>query len=304
MTAASAQGLATITDEGTVLDVWFPNPQLIDAPGATGTTRLTEVPAHLAPLEHRDEDRGVERVAVDTTIASLDDAPVDTFDAYLRLHLLSSRLVAPHGQNLAGLEDQLTNVVWTNWGPCALAGFEDVRAKLAERGPVSIQSVDRFPRMVDYVIPTGVRIADADRVRLGAYLAAGTNVTHEGFVDHNAGALGESVIGGRIPAGVVVGAGTDIGGSASIMGTVSLGERCLLGANAGVGISLGNDCTVEAGLYVTAGTRVMVFDDLAKAVEVYHGSSIRASKLSGFDNLLFRRNSVSGAVEATPQRRS
>lgn len=304
MTAASAQGLATITDEGTVLDVWFPTPQLLDAPGATGTTRLTDVPAQLAPLEHRDEDRGVERVAVETTIASLDDAPVDTFDAYLRLHLLSDRLVVPHGQNLTGLEDQLTNVVWTNWGPCALDGFEQVRAKLAERGPVSIQSVDRFPRMVDYVIPTGVRIADADRVRLGAYLAAGTNVTHEGFVDHNAGALGESVIGGRIPAGVVVGAGTDIGGSASIMGAVSLGERCLLGANAGVGISLGNDCTVEAGLYVTAGTRVMVFDELAKAVEVYHGSSIRASKLSGFDNLLFRRNSVSGAVEATQQRLS
>lgn len=299
MTAASAEGLATIHDDGTVLDVWFPTPQLSDAPVETRTVRLTEVPGHLAPLEHRDADRGVERVAVKTTIASLDDAPGDTYDAYLRLHLLSHRLVQPHGQNLDGISEKLTNVVWTNWGACALEGFEQVRARLAERGPVSIQSVDKFPRMVDYVVPSGVRIADADRVRLGAYLAPGTTVMHEGFVNFNAGTLGRSLVEGRVSSGVTIGDGSDVGGGASIMETISLGQRCLLGANAGAGISLGDDCTIEAGLYVTAGTRVVVFDELAKAVDVFHGSSIRASKLSGFNNLLFRRNSVSGAVEAT-----
>lgn len=311
MTAASAQGLATIDSAGAVLDVWFPAPQLSDAAVETGTARLRDVPAHLAPLEHRDDDRGVERVAVETAIASLDDAPSDTYDAYLRLHLLSHRLVQPHGQNLSGIEDKLTNVVWTNWGPCSLDGFEQVRAKLGERGPVSIQSVDKFPRMVDYVIPSGVRVADADRVRLGAYLAPGTNVTHEGFVDYNAGALGNSVIGGRISCGAVLGEGTEIGGSAGVVGAlsadgqnISLGRRCLVGANAGVAIPLGDDCTVEAGLYVTAGVRVTVFDSLAESIDVLHGSSVRASKLAGISDLLFRRNSVSGAVEATVRRES
>ncbi|MGP6173548.1 2,3,4,5-tetrahydropyridine-2,6-dicarboxylate N-succinyltransferase [Corynebacterium sp. A21] len=311
MTAAIAQGLATIFRDGTVLDVWFPSPTLIDDPLEAGTARIT-APEHLAALEHVDEDRQVERVAVETRIASLDDAPVDTYDAYLRLHLLSHRLVKPHGLNLEGIFNQLSNVVWTNWGPCSLADFEVVRGKLAQRGPVSIQSVDKFPRMVDYVIPSGVRIADADRVRLGAYLAAGTTVMHEGFINFNAGTLGTSMVEGRISAGVVIGDGTDIGGGASIMGTlsgggnevVSLGKRCLLGANSGVGFPLGDDCTIEAGLYVTAGTRVMVFDDLAKKLEVFHGSSIRASKLSGFSRLLFRRNSVSGAVEASTRETS
>ncbi|QGU06999.1 2,3,4,5-tetrahydropyridine-2,6-dicarboxylate N-succinyltransferase [Corynebacterium occultum] len=306
MTAALAQGLATIHQDGTVLDVWFPSPTLIDDPVEAGTVRIT-APEQLAPLELVDEDRHVERIAVETRIASLDDAPLGTYDAYLRLHLLSHRLVKPHGLNLDGIYHQLANVVWTNWGPCSLDRFEFVRGKLAERGPVSIQSVDKFPRMVDYVIPSGVRIADADRVRLGAYLSPGTTVMHEGFVNFNAGTLGTSMVEGRISSGVVIGDGTDIGGGASIMGTlsgggsevISLGKRCLLGANAGVGFPLGDDCTIEAGLYVTAGTRVTIFDELAKKVGVFHGSSIRASKLSGFSRLLFRRNSVSGSVEAS-----
>lgn len=305
MTAAISQGLATITTSGTVLDVWYPAPELSDSPLGSGTSRLEEAPAQLSALEHTDEGRGVIRVAVETRIASLDDAPASTEDAYLRLHLLSHRLVKPHGLNLTGIQEQLPNVVWTNWGPCALADFETVRGKLAERGPVSIQSVDKFPRMVDYVIPTGISIADADVVRLGAYLAEGTTVLHEGFVNYDAGTLGPAIIEGRVSSGVVIGAGTEIGSGASVRGTragketITLGERCLLGANSGVGFSLGDDCTIEAGLYVTAGTRVVVFDELAKAVDVFHGSSIRASRLAGFSNLLFQRNSVSGAVEAT-----
>jgi 2,3,4,5-tetrahydropyridine-2-carboxylate N-succinyltransferase len=189
----------------------------------------------------------------------------------------------------------LTNVVWTNHGPCAVDGFEAVRARLRRRGPVTVYGVDKFPRMVDYVVPSGVRIADADRVRLGAHLAAGTTVMHEGFVNYNAGTLGTSMVEGRISAGVVVGDGSDIGGGASIMGTlsgggtevISIGKRCLLGANSGLGISLGDDCAVEAGLYVTAGTKVTMTD----------GRSVKARELSGSSNMLFRRNSVTGAVE-------
>ena len=217
------------------------------------------------------------------------------YDAYLRLHLLSHRLVAPHGLNAGGLFGVLTNVVWTNRGPCAIEGFETVRARLRRNGPVTVYGVDKFPRMVDYVLPTGVRIADADRVRLGAHLAPGTTVMHEGFVNYNAGTLGASMVEGRISAGVVVGDGSDIGGGASIMGTlsgggtavISIGKRCLLGANAGLGISLGDDCVVEAGLYVTAGTKVTMPD----------GKAVKARDLSGANNLLFRRNSVTGAVE-------
>ncbi|CFA18923.1 transferase [Mycobacterium tuberculosis] len=203
--------------------------------------------------------------------------------------------MAPHGLNAGGLFGVLTNVVWTNHGPCAIDGFEAVRARLRRRGPVTVYGVDKFPRMVDYVVPTGVRIADADRVRLGAHLAPGTTVMHEGFVNYNAGTLGASMVEGRISAGVVVGDGSDVGGGASIMGTlsgggthvISIGKRCLLGANSGLGISLGDDCVVEAGLYVTAGTRVTMPDS----------NSVKARELSGSSNLLFRRNSVSGAVE-------
>ena len=234
------------------------------------------------------------------TVIDLDAAPADPADAYLRLHLLSHRLVAPHGQNLDGLFGVLANVVWTSVGPCPVEGFEATRMRLmAAHGRVQVFGVDKFPRMTDYVVPTGVRIADADRVRLGAYLAPGTTVMHEGFVNFNAGTLGTSMVEGRVVAGVVVGDGSDIGGGASIMGTlsgggtavVSIGERCLLGANAGLGISLGDDCVVEAGLYVTAGTKVTVADGPDA------GTVVKARELSGRDNLLLRRNSVTGAVE-------
>ena len=229
-------------------------------------------------------------------VADLDAPPADTYDAYLRLHLLSARLVQPRTINLDGVFGLLSNVVWTNYGPCPVDGFEVTRLHLMQDGPVTIHGVDKFPRMVDYVTPTGVRIADADRVRLGAHLAEGTTVMHEGFVNFNAGTLGASMVEGRISAGVVVGDGSDIGGGASIMGTLSgggqevirIGERCLIGANAGVGISLGDDSVVEAGLYVTAGTKVTTPD----------GGIAKARDLSGQSGLLFRRNSVTGAVEA------
>ncbi|MBS4727062.1 2,3,4,5-tetrahydropyridine-2,6-dicarboxylate N-succinyltransferase [Mycobacterium sp. SM1] len=296
VTGASGIGLATLAADGSVLDTWFPAPELIES-DHSGTTRipLSEAPEGLAGLVGRDEDRGTETVVVRTMIASLDDVAADAYDAYLRLHLLSHRLVAPHGLNAGGLFGVLANVVWTNHGPCAVDGFEAVRARLRRRGPVVVYGIDKFPRMVDYVIPGGVRIADADRVRLGAHLAPGTTVMHEGFVNYNAGTLGASMVEGRISAGVVVGDGSDIGGGASIMGTlsgggkhvISIGKRCLLGANSGLGISLGDDCVIEAGLYVTAGTKVSLPD----------GTSVKAQELSGCSNLLFRRNSLSGAVE-------
>lgn len=217
---------------------------------------------------------------------------------WLRLHLLSHRLVEPNNVNLDGAFGLLQNVVWTNFGPCAVADFERTRLRLRHRGPLTVFGVDKFPRMLDYVVPTGVRVADGGRVRLGAHLASGTTVMHEGFVNFNAGTLGASMVEGRISASVVVGDGSDVGGGASIMGTLSgggkekivIGERVLLGANSGVGISIGDDSVVEAGLYVTAGTRVQLGDKVVKAVE-----------LSGVSNLLFRRNSITGAVEALPR---
>ncbi|MFE7527026.1 2,3,4,5-tetrahydropyridine-2,6-dicarboxylate N-succinyltransferase [Kitasatospora sp. NPDC057542] len=299
---AVATGLATIAADGTVLDTWFPAPALAAEPGPAGTVRLTaeqaeaELGAGAAEALRADARRGVEVVAVRTTIASLDEKPLDTHDVYLRLHLLSHRLVKPHGQNLDGIFGLLANVAWTSIGPVPVDKVEQARlAVRAQGGQLAVYGIDKFPRMTDYVAPTGVRIAHADRVRLGAHLATGTTVMHEGFVNFNAGTLGTSMVEGRISAGVIVGDHSDIGGGASIMGTlsgggkqvVSVGERCLLGANAGIGISLGSDCVVEAGLYVTAGTRVTTPDGtVAKAVE-----------LSGQDNLLFRRNSQSGAVE-------
>lgn len=296
MTAASGVGLATITADGTVLDTWFPAPEL-SASGEAGTVKLTgeDVPAEFSDVIGSDADRGVEVVAVRTTITDLADKPADTHDVWLRLHLLSHRLTKPHEANLDGIFGLLTNVVWTNFGPCAVEGFETVRAKLRRRGAVAVYGVDKFPRMVDYVLPSGIRIADADRVRLGAHLAAGTTVMHEGFVNFNAGTLGTSMVEGRISAGVVVDDGSDVGGGASIMGTlsgggkevISVGKRCLLGANSGLGISLGDDCVVEAGLYVTGGTKVTTAD----------GQTTKAVELSGANNLLFRRNSLSGAVE-------
>lgn len=301
-TGASAVGLATITENGTVLDTWYPYPELGEY-AETGTVRLDPSDIEYAKFSHAvgpDKDRRVEVVVVRTTIADLAAAPVDTHDTYLRLHLLSHRLVRPHGLSLDGIFGHLANVAWTNYGPCSLEEFELVRLNLRARGPVTVYGVDKFPRMVDYVAPSGVRIADADRVRLGAHLASGTTVMHEGFVNFNAGTLGASMVEGRISGGVVVGDGSDIGGGASIMGTlsgggkhvISIGERCLLGANAGLGISLGDDCVVEAGLYVTAGTKVTLPD----------GAIIKAAELTGKSNLLFRRNSVSGAVEVVPHK--
>ncbi|MGD9529606.1 2,3,4,5-tetrahydropyridine-2,6-dicarboxylate N-succinyltransferase [Pseudonocardia sp.] len=288
---ASGTGLATVTDTGVVLDTWYPAPAL--GPDAEDTSAL------LAGLVGEDATRGVRTTVVRTAIESLADPPKDAPDAYLRLHLLSHRLIRPHEANLEGIFGLLANVVWTNAGPCAVPGFETVRARLRSRGPVTVFGVDKFPRMVDYVVPGGVRIADADRVRLGAHLASGTTVMHEGFVNYNAGTLGASMVEGRISAGVVVGEESDLGGSASIMGTlsgggkevISIGRRCLVGANAGIGISLGDDCVVEAGLYVTAGTKVTVPD----------GTVTSARLLSGQNGLLFRRHSLTGAVEARPR---
>ncbi|HQR79054.1 MAG TPA: 2,3,4,5-tetrahydropyridine-2,6-dicarboxylate N-succinyltransferase [Actinomycetota bacterium] len=284
---ASGIGLATIAGD-TVLDVWYPRPSLnrqpLDAPDIAGAIERDEVRA----------------VRVDTVITLVDDLsapPADTADVYLRLHLLSHRLVAPRTVNLDGVFGLLPNVAWTTAGPVALADLDATRIRMRSRGQqLTVLSVDKFPRMVDYVVPAGVRIADADRVRLGAHLAAGTTVMHEGFCNFNAGTLGASMVEGRISAGVVVGDGSDVGGGASIMGTlsgggsevISIGEGCLIGANAGVGISLGDGCIVEAGCYITAGSKVTTPD----------GTVLKARELSGQPGWLFRRNSVSGALEA------
>jgi 2,3,4,5-tetrahydropyridine-2,6-dicarboxylate N-succinyltransferase len=289
MTALSAwgHGLATITDDGTTLDTWFPAPRLGEYDGSA-------IPRDLALLEGADLERGVRTVALTVEVDGA-SAPVSAADAYLRLHLLSHRLVRPHGLSLDGIFGLLANTVWTSAGPCAAEGFDQRRAALRHRGPIQVFGVDKFPRMTDYVVPSGVRIADADRVRLGAHLAAGTTVMHEGFVNFNAGTLGTSMVEGRISAGVLVGDGSDIGGGASIMGTlsgggtavISIGERCLLGANSGVGISLGDECVVEAGTYITAGSKVRTPD----------GAVVKAIELSGAHGLLFRRNSESGSLE-------
>ncbi|MGY2702141.1 2,3,4,5-tetrahydropyridine-2,6-dicarboxylate N-succinyltransferase [Nocardioides sp. HB32] len=292
-------GLATLDGNGTVLDVWFP------APGLGGKPADAVCPSELGDLQGTDKDRGVTRDVLLVEIEDLQAPPTTTEDVWLRLHLLSSRQVTPHSINLDGLFGLLANVVWTSAGPCPVEGFETTRARLRANGRhLTVFGVDKFPRMVDYVLPAGVRIADADRVRLGAHLAEGTTVMHEGFVNYNAGTLGASMVEGRISAGVVVGDGSDVGGGASIMGTlsgggkqvISIGRRCLLGANAGVGISLGDDCVVEAGCYITAGTKVTVNDP----VDGIGPTVVKALELSGASNVLFRRNSVSGAIEAVP----
>jgi len=285
-TFASGHGIATISN-GTTLDVWFPTPTLSQLSGS--------VPPELIALAVSDVARGVTREVVSIEI-DISKAPTNVADAYLRLHLLSHRLVKPHGVALDGIFGLLSNVVWTSVGPCAVEGFEITRARLkAAHGHVSVYGVDKFPRMVDYVVPSGVRIADADRVRLGAHLASGTTVMHEGFVNFNAGTLGSSMVEGRISAGVVVGDGTDVGGGASIMGTlsgggkevISIGEKCLLGANSGLGISLGDNCVIEAGTYITSAAKVKLPD----------GEVVKAGTLSGASNLLFRRNSLDGGLE-------
>jgi len=285
-TLASGHGIATMSN-GSTLDVWFPSPSLSALTGS--------VPTELTALSGSDAARGVTREVVSIEI-DITKAPANATDAYLRLHLLSHRLVKPHGVSLDGIFGLLSNVVWTSVGPCAVEGFEVTRARLkAAHGHVSVFSIDKFPRMVDYVVPSGVRIADADRVRLGAYLSPGTTVMHEGFVNFNAGTLGTSMVEGRISAGVVVGDGTDVGGGASIMGTlsgggkevISIGQKCLLGANSGLGISLGDNCVIEAGTYITAASKVRLPD----------GEVVKAGTLSGASNILFRRNSLDGALE-------
>ena len=292
MPAASAHGLTTMDlVTGRTLDAWYPAPTLSADPAPV---------VGLPDDERVDDLRGVRVAPVTTVIDDLATPPSGPVDAYLRLHLLSHRLVKPHGLSMDGIFRALTNVAWTSLGPVDLAQLDRVQLRCRVEGlPLGVYGVDKFPRMTDYVVPAGVRIADADRVRLGAHLAEGTTVMHEGFVNYNAGTLGASMVEGRISAGVVVGDGSDIGGGASIMGTlsgggtelISIGERCLLGANAGIGISLGDECIVEAGLYLTAGTRVTLPD----------GEVVKARELSGASNLLFRRNSVSGAVEAHPR---
>ncbi len=287
---ACALGLATFSGD-TLLDAWYPEPTL--------GTEPVDVP-RLESSIHVDEVRGVDVRTIRTEIADLQTPPVDAADAYLRLHLLSHRLVRPRSIAMDGVFGLLTNVVWTSLGPVALENLTAVRLRARARHiQLTVFGVDKFPRMVDYVVPSGVRIADADRVRLGAHLAEGTTVMHEGFVNFNAGTLGNSMVEGRISAGVVVGAGSDIGGGASIMGTLSgggtqvitVGEGCLIGANAGIGISLGDRCVVEAGTYVTAGARVNLPD----------GTIAKAAELSGQSDLLFRRNSLSGALEVLPR---
>ena len=288
MASAWGVGLATIAADGTTLDTFFRHLGL----GAA-------VPAN-TPTESQsttDENRGV-AIMPTTLVIDTDAAPTSATDVYLRLHLLSHRICLPRTINLDGAFGLLTNVAWTSIGPVALNTLDDVRYNLLRQGQhLVVHGVDKFPRMTDYVVPSGVRIADASRVRLGAHLASGTTVMHEGFCNFNAGPLGASMVEGRISAGVIVGDGSDVGGGASIMGTLSgggkemvtVGEKCLLGANSGLGISLGNECIIEAGLYVTAGTQVKLPD----------GTVVKARELSGANGLLFRRNSQTGAVEAT-----
>jgi 2,3,4,5-tetrahydropyridine-2-carboxylate N-succinyltransferase len=294
-------GIATFSGDR-VLEVFYPSPQL----GAHDGEPFTELSAEAAagfglPGNQRSDDRrDVRMAAVLTVISDLSAPPSTTPDAYLRLHLLSHRLVKPHEVSVEGIFGALPNVAWTSIGPVDPATLVQVQLRARADGlPLQVFALDKFPRMTDYVTPTGVRVADADRVRLGAYLAEGTTVMHEGFVNFNAGTLGHSMVEGRISAGVVVGDGSDVGGGSSIMGTlsgggsevISIGERCLLGANAGIGISLGDDCTVEAGLYITAGTLITLPD----------GDVVKGRELSGASGLLYRRNSRTGTVEALPR---
>jgi len=285
-------GVATQTESGQTLDCHFHSLGL----GSKPANKQGET---LNLQQDSDLIRKVKKIVVDISI-DLSVAPKDVADVYLRLHLLSHRLVKPHSINLDNIFTLLPNVVWTSVGACEINSFDQVRLALQNKyGNLTVYSVDKFPRMIDYVIPEGVRIADGDRVRLGAYLSAGTTVMHEGFVNFNAGTLGKSMVEGRISSGVVVGDGSDIGGGASIMGTlsgggkvvISIGERTLLGANSGAGISLGNDCVIEAGVYITAGSKILLPD----------GKIIKAKELSGANNLLFRRNSQSGSLEVVPK---
>ncbi|HET9971695.1 MAG TPA: DapH/DapD/GlmU-related protein [Streptosporangiaceae bacterium] len=288
--SAWGDAVVTVTQAGAPLSFWFPDPRL--GPPGPG-----EIADPVAADEREDPVRGVRISRQVCVVADLDQPPSDTADAYLRLHLLSHRLMRPNTMNMSGIFKVLPNVGWTSLGPVAATELGAVRQRALAAGVhLEVRSVDKFPPMLDYVVPRGVRVADAARVRLGAHLAEGTTVMHEGFVNYNAGTLGSAMVEGRISQGVVVGADTDVGGGASIMGTlsgggtqvISVGQRCLLGANSGLGISLGDDCVVEAGLYLTAGTVVTLPD----------GGQAKARDLSGRSGLLFRRNSITGAVEA------
>jgi 2,3,4,5-tetrahydropyridine-2-carboxylate N-succinyltransferase len=306
---AQGEGFATIASDGSVLDSWFLDLKLTPGGSKARTERLAglSLPGHsaddVARYAHKDDVRKVDVVPIRTHIASLADKPVDVHDVYLRLHLLSHRLVRPNTVNLEDMFQLLSTVAWTTLGPCPLDGLDAarIRARLEGVG-LDVRGIDKIPRMTDYVVPRDVRIADTARVRLGAHLAAGTIVMHEGFCNFNAGTLGTCMVEGRISAGVVVGNGSDVGGGASIMGTlsgggkvqVSVGERCLIGANAGIGISLGDDCVVEAGCYITAGARVRLAD----------GSVVKAGTLSGRSNLMFWRNSQTGALEAIVRKKA
>ena len=291
MKSAFGFGIATRARDGSVLDVYF---------SVLGLGKLEKNNApDLAKLLKVDEIRSTKSELVSREI-DLESAPIDAIDVYLRLHLLSHRIIKPHGASLEGIFGLLNNVIWTSQGPVAVPDFQQVKETYQAQGiTFTVFSVDKFPRMIDYVIPEGVRIADGDRVRLGAHLASGTTVMHEGFVNFNAGTLGASMVEGRISAGVVVGEGSDIGGGASIMGTlsgggkevISIGKKTLLGANSGIGISLGDDCVVEAGIYVTAGSKVRLPD----------GKIVKARELSGVNGALFRRNSTDGALELLPR---
>ena len=309
ISGAIGVGFATVADDGRILDSWFPKTNLSETVLSTETTVLSpqelarELGFEFAEIAGTDARRGVEVVAIKASIASLHNPPVDARDVYLRLHLLSQRLIAPHGANLEGIFELLTNAAWTSLGVMSIDGVDRARtASLAARTAFEVYCIDKIPRMTDYVVPTGVRIADVNRVRLGAHLASGTTVMHEGFCNFNAGTLGASMVEGRISVGVVVGDQSDIGGGASIMGTlsgggkevVSIGQRCLLGANSGIGISLGDNCIVEAGCYVTAGSRVTLPD----------GRVVKALELSGASALLFRRNSQTGILEGVPRNAS
>lgn len=293
---AHGHGLATLTPDGDVLDTWYPSPAL-------GEPDTDSIPDSILALERHDDLRGVDVKALSTVLDG--EKPPETVpDAYLRLHLLSHRLVVPNSINLDGLYSVLPNVVWTNHGPIALPTVEDTRARFRAAGlHLVVFGIDKFPRMVDYVVPQGVRIADADRVRLGAHLAEGTTIMHDGFVNFNAGTLGVSMVEGKLSQGVVIGDGSDVGAGASTMGVLSgggrervaLGRRSLLGANAGLGIALGDDCIVESGLYLTAGSKVLVLDEEGDDGQP---KVVKARELTGCNGFLFRRNSLSGTIEA------
>ncbi len=316
-------GVGTHNSDGEWLEIFFPEPLLAPSPA------LAEAAANCDSglAMHREQLQALQsalEAAGETAQAALaeqflassqpvvavlleeDKAPANVPEGYLKLHLLSHRLVPPHGTNLEGLFGVLPNVAWTSEGAIDLNELPRRQLAARLRGEVlEVSCVDKFPKMTNYVVPAGVRIAHTARVRLGAYLGAGTTIMHEGFVNFNAGTQGPGMIEGRISAGVLVGSGSDLGGGCSTIGTlsgggnivISVGKECLIGANAGIGIPLGDRCTVEAGLFVTAGTKVTMLDAEGMPVE-----TVKARDLAGKSDLLFRRNSTTGAVECLTNR--